>query len=105
MVVKQTIARSSGDIRKSVERAFAHLVQADMIDCNRRWTAAFTNGKTAFVPSTEDDIHFASTRMKSYREYNDLVIPLAAKRLGILLFSFDRSLNYRGLKPPGSELV
>ena len=52
-----------------------------------------THEKTAFVPNTTDDVRFAASKMKSYHEYNDLVILAAAKRLDLPLFSFDKSLR------------
>lgn len=52
-----------------------------------------TNEKTSFSSCTLDDIRFAMRHMKDYRQYNDLVILSAAKRLGVPLFSFDEELN------------
>ena len=52
-----------------------------------------TNEKSVFAPCTPDDIGFATRLMKKYREYNDLVILSAAKRMGLPLFSFDEALR------------
>jgi len=52
-----------------------------------------TNEKSSFSPCTADDIRFATTRMKDYSEYNDLVILSVAKRLGLPLFTFDEELK------------
>ncbi len=52
-----------------------------------------TNEKTVFSQCTVDDIRFATTRMKNYQEYNDLVILSVAKRLGLPLFTFDDELK------------
>ncbi len=52
-----------------------------------------TNEKTSFYACTADDIRFASTRMKDYDEFNDLVILSVAKRLELPLFTFDEQLN------------
>jgi len=52
-----------------------------------------THEKTMFVPCTTDDVRFACSRMKSYKEHNDLVILSVADRLDLPLFSFDQELN------------
>ncbi len=52
-----------------------------------------TNEKTAFIPSSADDIMFASSKMKNHREYNDLVILSSAKRVGLPLYTFDEDLK------------
>lgn len=52
-----------------------------------------THEKTMFVPCTTDDVRFACSKMRSYREYNDLIILSAAVRLSLPLFSFDEELN------------
>ena len=61
-----------------------------------------TNEKTSFVPCSADDVMFASSKMKSHREYNDLVILSAAGRLGLPLYSFDEDIKgnakRRGIK-------
>lgn len=54
-----------------------------------------TNEKTTFVPCSADDVMFASSKMKSHREYNDLVILSAAGRTGLPLYSFDEDLKAR----------
>jgi predicted nucleic acid-binding protein len=52
-----------------------------------------THEKTMFIPCTTDDIRFACSKMRSYREYNDLIILSAASRSDSPLFSFDQELN------------
>jgi predicted nucleic acid-binding protein len=52
-----------------------------------------TNQKANFVPTTADDVRFATSRMKSNGDYNDLVILSAARRLDLPLFSFDHDLR------------
>lgn len=52
-----------------------------------------TNEKTTFVPCSADDIMFASSKMKSHGEYNDLVILSAAGRMGLPLYTFDEGLK------------
>ncbi len=52
-----------------------------------------TNEKTSFSPVTADDIRFAVTRMKNYKEYNDIIILSVAKRLGLPLFTFDEEIK------------
>ena len=52
-----------------------------------------THEKTMFVQCTTDDVRFACSKMRSYKEYNDLVILSAAVRLDLPLFSFDQELN------------
>jgi predicted nucleic acid-binding protein len=51
------------------------------------------HAKTMFIPCTTDDIRFACSKMKSYKEYNDLIILSAARRLDLPLFSFDEELK------------
>jgi uncharacterized protein len=57
-----------------------------------------TNEKSTFAACTLDDIQFATERMKSYHEYNDLVILSIAGRLKLPLFSFDGSLRKMAVK-------
>ena len=57
-----------------------------------------TNEKSIFAPCTSDDIRFATRRMKSYREYNDLVILSVAERMRLPLFSFDEALKKMATK-------
>jgi predicted nucleic acid-binding protein len=52
-----------------------------------------TNEKSAFAACTIDDVQFATERMKTYREYNDLIILSVAGRLKLPLFSFDAGLR------------
>ena len=52
-----------------------------------------TNEKTVFAGCTPDDIEFAIRRMKSYHEYNDLIILSVARRMKVPLFSFDENLR------------
>ncbi len=57
-----------------------------------------TNEKSLFAPCTPDDIRFATRSMKSYRDYNDLVILSVAVRTGLPLFSFDEALKKMATK-------
>ena len=57
-----------------------------------------TNEKSLFAPCTPDDIRFATRQMKSYRDYNDLVILSVADRMGLPLFSFDEHLKKMATK-------
>jgi predicted nucleic acid-binding protein len=57
-----------------------------------------TNEKSTFAPCTLDDVQFAADRMKTYREYNDLVILSVAGRLKVPLFSFDDGLRKMAVK-------
>jgi predicted nucleic acid-binding protein len=57
-----------------------------------------TNEKSAFAACTLDDIQFAVERMKSYHEYNDLIILSVAERMKLPLFSFDDSLKKMAVK-------
>ncbi len=50
-----------------------------------------TNEKSVFIPCSADDVRFASGEMTKFRDYNDLVILSAARRLGVPLFTFDES--------------
>jgi len=52
-----------------------------------------THEKTMFIPCTTDDVRFASSRLESYKKYNDLIVLSAAKRLSLPLFSFDEELE------------
>ena len=62
-----------------------------------------TNEKTSFLPCTADDLRFAVTKMRSYSEYNDLLILSIARRLGSPFFTFDEDLA-RLAKRNGVEL-
>jgi uncharacterized protein len=57
-----------------------------------------TNEKSVYAPCTPDDIRFATRLMRSYREYNDLVILSVAERMGLPLFSFDEALKEMAAK-------
>lgn len=52
-----------------------------------------TSEKSMCVPNTPDDIRFASSHIKNYGEYNDLVILSVARRLDLPLFTFDSDLK------------
>lgn len=57
-----------------------------------------TNEKSAFAACTLDDIQFAAERMKSYHEYNDLIILSVAERTKLPLLSFDANLKKMAVK-------
>ena len=52
-----------------------------------------TNEKSVFVPCTPDDVEFALGRMKTYRDYNDLIILSTARRANLPVFSYDEDLR------------
>lgn len=67
--------------------------QVAVSKANAKVKEYLTNEKTTFVPCSVDDVIFASSRMKSHREYNDLMILSAAERMGLPLYSFDDGLK------------
>lgn len=67
--------------------------QITVSKANAKVKEYLTNEKTTFLPCSEDDIIFATSSMKSHREYNDLVILSAAGRTGLPLYSFDEDLK------------
>jgi uncharacterized protein len=52
-----------------------------------------THEKTIYQQSPADDIRFAINRLKHFKNYNDYIILVAAKRLDLPLFTFDRELK------------
>lgn len=67
--------------------------QIAVAKANAKVKEYLTNEKATFVPCSADDVMFASSKMKSHREYNDLVILSAADRTGLPLYSFDEHLK------------
>lgn len=52
-----------------------------------------THAKSDPVPTQVDDILFSIQRIEEYRDYNDLLILSAAKRMGHPLLTFDEELK------------
>jgi uncharacterized protein len=69
-----------------------------LADAKAKVEEYLTNEKSVFAACTPDDIEFAVGRMKSYHEYNDLIILSAAERMNLPLFSYDENLKKIAVK-------
>ena len=69
-----------------------------LADAKAKVEEYLTNEKSLFAPCTPDDIEFAVGRMKTYHEYNDLVILSVAERMKLPLFSYDENLKKKAAR-------
>ncbi len=69
-----------------------------LTDAKAKVEEYLTNEKSVFAPCTPDDIEFAVGRMKTYHDYNDLVILSVAERTKLPLFSYDEDLRKKAVR-------
>lgn len=69
-----------------------------LTDAKAKVEEYLTNEKSVFAPCTPDDIEFAVGRMKTYRDYNDLLILSVAERMKLPLFSYDENLEKKAVR-------